>query len=67
MTDEVKDTFQKFYGAMQKKMKSFSRDGYIGDKPNPDHWAELIENDSYFREEFEHIYNNDKIPEADDE
>ena len=66
-TSELKDTFQKFYEAMQKKMKSFSEDGYIGDKPNPDHWADLIENDSDSREEFERIYNNDEIPEADDE
>ena len=52
---------------MQKKMKTCSEGGYIGDKPNPNHWADLIDNDSDFREEFEHIYNNDKIPEADDE
>ena len=45
-------------------MKSFSEDGYIGDKPNPDHWADLIENDSDSREEFERIKNNDEIPEA---
>ena len=34
-TAEVKDTFQKFNEAMQKKMKSFSEDGFIGDKPTP--------------------------------
>ena len=62
---EVKDTFQKFDGAMQKKIKSCSEGGYIGDKPNPDHWSELIQNDSDFREEFERIYNNDEIPDAD--
>ena len=48
-------------------MKSCSEDGYIRDKPNPGHWADLIENDSNFREELERIYNNDEIPEADDE
>ena len=66
-TAEVKYTFQNFDEAMQKKMKSCSEDGYIGDKPIPDHWADLIENDRIFREEFERIYNNDEIPEADDE
>ena len=66
-TAEVKYTFQNFDEAIQKKTKSCSEDGCIGDKPNPDHLAELIENDSDFREEFEWIYNNDEITEADDE
>ena len=66
-TAEVKDTFQNSDEAMQKKMKIFSEDVYIRDKPNPDHWADLIENDSDFRQEFERIYNNYEIPEADDE
>ena len=52
---------------MKKKMKICSEDGYIEDEPNLDNWAELIENDSDFCEEFERIYNNDEIPEADDE
>ena len=52
---------------MQKKMKSCSEDGYIGDKPNSDHWADLIDNNRKFREEFERIYNNYEIPEADNE
>ena len=66
-TAEVKDMFQKFDEAMQKKTKICSEDGYIGDKPNTYHWTDLIENDSNFRKEFECIYNNDEIPEADDE
>ena len=67
MTAEIKDTFQNFDKAMQNKMKICIEDGYIGDKPNPNHWAELIKNDTDFREEFEIIYNNVEIPEADDE
>ena len=59
--------FQKSNEAMQKKMKICSKDGYIEDKPNPNHWEDLIENDSNFCEEFERIYNNDVIPEDDDE
>ena len=39
----------------------------ISGKPNPGPWVDLIENDSDFCEEFERIYNNDEIPEADDE
>ena len=66
-TAEVQDTFQNFNEAMQKRVKICRYDVYIGDKPNPDNWAHLIENSSDFREEFEHIYNNYEIPEADDE
>ena len=67
MTAEVKYKFQKFNEAMQKKIKICSEDGYIGNKPNPEHWEELIENYSDFCKEFEHIYNNYEIHEADDE
>ena len=66
-TAEVKYTFQNFGDAMQNKMKICTEDGYIRDNPNPDHWEDLNENDSNFCEEFERIYNNDEIPEADDE
>ena len=45
-------------------MKSCSDSGYIGDKPNPEHWADLLENESDFRDEFERVFNNEEIPEA---
>ena len=64
-TAEVKDIFQTFDEAIKKKIKSCSEDGCIRYKPNPGHWADLIEKDSDFRKEFECIYNNDEIPEAD--
>ena len=54
-TVEVWDTFQEFDEAMQKRMKICSEDGYIGDNPKPNHWADLIDNNSDFREEFESI------------
>ena len=50
MTADVKYTFQHFDEAMKKKMKICSEDGYIRDKPNPDRWADLIENNNNFRE-----------------
>ena len=65
-TAEVKDTFQNFDRTIQQRMKSCKEEGYIGDKPNPEHWADLLENDEDFREEFQRIYNNDDIPKADD-
>ena len=65
-TAEVKDTFHKFDTAIQIKFKSCHEDGYIGDKPNPEHWADLLENDEDFRDEFTRIFDNDDIKEADD-
>ena len=67
MTADVRYTFQNFDEAMQPRIKSCSEDGYIGDKPNPDHREDLIDYDSNFHKEFERIYNSDEIPEADDE
>ena len=55
-TAEVEDTFRKFDHVIQGKMKSCHEDNYIGDKPNPEHWAE----------EFERVLYNDDIIEADD-
>ena len=64
-TASVKDTFIKFDELIHDKLKNVHR-GYIGDKPNPDDWADLIEDDEDFREEFQKVYNNKDIPEADD-
>ena len=66
-TAEVQDTFQKLDEAIQNIIESFCGDGYIWDKPNHDHWEDIIENDSSFCKKIERIYNNDEIPEADDE
>ena len=46
-------------------MKTEER-GYDGDKPNPDDQADLIDEDEDFQEEFQKIYNDDSVPEADD-
>ena len=64
-TASVIDTFAKFDEAITKKLKSPVR-GYKGDKPNPEDWTDLIESDDEFREEFEAIYNNNSIKEADE-
>ena len=64
-TARVIDTFTKFDEALTNKLKSPVR-GYKGDKPNPEDWADLIESDDDFREEFETIYNSDSIKEADE-
>ena len=36
-----------------------------GDKPSPSNWAELMDHDEDFAEEFGKIINNEDIPEAD--
>ena len=64
-TSAIKDTFDKFDQVIHQKLKSENR-GYVGDKPNPDDWADLIDQDEDFREEFQKIYNDGSIPEADD-
>jgi len=40
-TAEVKETFRNFNHVIQEKMKNCHEDNYIGDKPNPEHWADL--------------------------
>jgi hypothetical protein len=64
-TAKVIDTFNKFDQAVAVKLKSPIQ-GFKGDKPNPEDWADLIDTDEDFREEFENIYNSDKVKEADD-
>ena len=64
-TAAILDTFQKFDEAIHNKLKTKER-GYLGDKPNPEDWTDLIESDEDFREEFQCLHNNKDIPEADD-
>ena len=35
-----------------------------GDLPNPVKWVDMLENDEDFRKEFDRIYQNKYIPEA---
>ena len=51
-TADVKDKFQKLDEAIQKRMKICSEQEYTQDKPNLEHWADLLKNDNNFREEF---------------
>ena len=64
-TMNVRDTFQKFDDFIHTKLKLVTK-SYIGDKPNPEDWAELLDTDEDFRREFQMLYNDDSIPEADD-
>ena len=64
-TARVIDIYNKFDTAISTKLKLPTR-GYHGDKPNPKDWADLLEEDEDFREEFEAVYNSDQVEEADD-
>ena len=65
-TTSVKDIFSSFDAKIKEKLKVIDR-GYVGDRPNPEDWAELFEEDEDFREEFTRVFNNIHIPEADDQ
>ena len=39
--------------------------GYDGSKPHPEDWADLLESDPDFNEEFNRCFNNQDIAEAD--
>ena len=60
----MKDIFSSFDSKIKDKLNLIDR-GYEGDKPNPEDWAELFEDDQDFREEFTRVFNNTDIPEAD--
>ena len=64
-TSSVKDTFRIFDEKVGKRFNTSER-GYIGNKPDPVDWADMIDNDPDFAEAFQRIYNDDDIPEADD-
>ena len=68
-THEVKETFVKFDAKIHRRLKSDVRGycgGYCGDKPNPQDWADLLEEDEDFAAEFTKIFNNTDIPESDE-
>ena len=64
-TSSVKDIFDNFDTKIHHKLKREER-GYVGNKPNPDDWADLMEDDEDFRDEFANVYNDSGVPEADE-
>ena len=64
-TASVQSLFDEFDNNIKQRLHTKER-GYNGCKPNPDDWADLLEDDPLFSEEFNKIYNNHNIPEADD-
>ena len=64
-TEEVRNIFNEFDNRIKDKFKTGDR-GFEGDKPNPEDWSDFLEEDPEFREEFNRVYNNTDIKEADE-
>ena len=62
---EYKELFVKFDVEIHKRLRTKDR-GYEGSKPSPQDWADLLEEDEDFAEEFKKSFNNMEIPEADE-
>lgn len=64
-TTEYKVSFATFDMSIKERLKCKDHT-YGGAKPHPEDWVELLEFDSDFNDEFNKIYDNKNIPEADD-
>ncbi len=64
-TNEYKTLFNIFDTNIKQRLKVKDRT-YNGVKPNPADWADLMEKDSDFNEEFNKIFSDENIPKADD-
>ena len=63
-TPKIHDIFHAFDDKISSKLKSQSGI-YQGDKPDPEDWKYMFEEDDDFKEEFDKVFNNTDIPEAD--
>ena len=64
-TTEYKALFESYDDSIKDKLKCKDR-SYDGGKPHPEDWADLLEFDSDFNDEFNRVFDNKDIPEADD-
>ena len=62
--DLVKDTFKKYDAEIDRPLKVPNR-GYDGAKPSPEDWTDLMEDDPDFNEEFDRLFSDPNVPEAD--
>jgi hypothetical protein len=65
--DGNKELFKEFNQDVRRILGEEEPQQDIGDKPSPEDWAESMEFDEDFQEEFGNIVSNDDIKEADDE
>jgi hypothetical protein len=64
-TDEMKRKLEEFDVEIKQRLKLEDL-GTDGDKPDPHPWADLLDVDPDFREEFLRVYHDDKIKDADE-
>ena len=62
--DEFKETFVKFDTEIYLRIKADNR-RYEVSKPSPQDWADMLEEDPDFSEEFQTVFNDADIPEED--
>jgi hypothetical protein len=65
-TDAVKATIRDFDEAMEQFLGDDLDVPMDGDKPDPEAWADLIESDEDFIDEFYKIYEDEDLPQADE-
>jgi hypothetical protein len=65
-TDEMKRKLEEFDVEIKQRLKCDDL-GIDGDKPDPNQWADLLNVDPDFRDEFFLVYHDDKIKDADEE
>jgi hypothetical protein len=65
-TDEVKATFAAYDENLKTRvgLDDFQNEG---DKPDPAQWADLMDHDEDFREEFFKVYQDDDLPDAEED
>ena len=54
-----------FYAKNHEKINLVERD-YVGNNPSTEGWSDSKNEDKYFREDFQQVYNDSNVPEADD-
>ena len=64
-TINIKKIFEDFDSFISSKFKH-KPSSFIGDKPNPEDWADLFSNDPDFDDEFRKKFNDNSIKEADE-
>ena len=65
-TDTVRDRVKQFTGKIADKFKE-RRLAIEGVKPDLTEWEDLLDDDEDFAEEFARVYNNQDVPESDDQ
>ena len=65
-TNAVQERMREFSAKMANKFKEGRLQNQAPNKPNLEDWSDLVEYDQDFADEFNRIYDNTDVPEADD-